>query len=211
MSTPAACWEERHETESQYARSHCRRDSTETEKVRAAKLVLDSGADFIKTCTGFGPGRATLPDIGLIKETVGAGVGRGLHVEDVTQHGKRPAQPFQLAVVDTTIGQQHGLICGLERHSARLPGTNPFQSEMSSVPAREKLPLLFNWSNWPKPVPPTWIFRKLPLACKAQCRPAKDSEHRRPILRSSRAQTMYHAQPCQRRPQQQPGVGLRGR
>ena len=44
---------------------------TEPEKVTAAKLVLDSGADFVKTCTGFGPGRATVHDIGLIKETVG--------------------------------------------------------------------------------------------------------------------------------------------
>jgi deoxyribose-phosphate aldolase len=48
---------------------------TEEEKVIAAKLVLDSGADFIKTCTGFGPGRATVHDIGLIRETVGAGIG----------------------------------------------------------------------------------------------------------------------------------------
>ena len=48
---------------------------TEAEKVTAAKLVLDRGADFIKTCTGFGPGRATLHDIGLIRETVGAGIG----------------------------------------------------------------------------------------------------------------------------------------
>ena len=48
---------------------------TESEKVTAAKLVLDSGADFIKTCTGFGPGRATVHDIGLIKETVGTGIG----------------------------------------------------------------------------------------------------------------------------------------
>jgi deoxyribose-phosphate aldolase len=31
---------------------------------------MDSGADFIKTCTGFGPGRATIHNIGLIKETV---------------------------------------------------------------------------------------------------------------------------------------------
>src|SRR5512137_2549231 len=31
---------------------------TETEKITAARLVMDSGADFVKTCTGFGPGRA---------------------------------------------------------------------------------------------------------------------------------------------------------
>lgn len=45
---------------------------TEDEKVTAAKLVKDSGADFIKTCTGFGPGRVTLHDINLIRSTVGA-------------------------------------------------------------------------------------------------------------------------------------------
>jgi deoxyribose-phosphate aldolase len=48
---------------------------TEEEKVTAAKLVADSGADFIKTCTGFGPGRATVHDIGLIKETAGDHIG----------------------------------------------------------------------------------------------------------------------------------------
>src|ERR1035437_1790755 len=48
---------------------------TEAEKVTAARLVLDSGADFIKTCTGFGPGRATVHDIGLIRETVGPALG----------------------------------------------------------------------------------------------------------------------------------------
>jgi len=48
---------------------------SEPEKVTAAKLVLDSGADFIKTCTGFGPGRATVHDIGLIRETVGDRIG----------------------------------------------------------------------------------------------------------------------------------------
>lgn len=48
---------------------------TDTEKVAAAKLVLDSGADFIKTCTGFGPGRATIHDIGLIREAAGDSIG----------------------------------------------------------------------------------------------------------------------------------------
>jgi deoxyribose-phosphate aldolase len=44
----------------------------EEEKITAAKLVKDSGADFIKTCTGFGPGRATLHDVSLIRKTVGS-------------------------------------------------------------------------------------------------------------------------------------------
>ncbi|MFB3828993.1 MAG: deoxyribose-phosphate aldolase [Bryobacteraceae bacterium] len=48
---------------------------TEAEKITAAKLVRDSGADFIKTCTGFGPGRATMHDVALIRETVGPSMG----------------------------------------------------------------------------------------------------------------------------------------
>ena len=43
--------------------------------VTAAKLVADSGAGFVKTCTGFGPGRSTVHIIGLIKETVGDRIG----------------------------------------------------------------------------------------------------------------------------------------
>ena len=45
---------------------------TEEEKIAAARLVKNSGADFIKTCTGFGPGRATIHDIALIRKAVGA-------------------------------------------------------------------------------------------------------------------------------------------
>lgn len=48
---------------------------TEAEKVAAARLIADSGADFVKTCTGFNPGRATIHDIGLIRETVGDRIG----------------------------------------------------------------------------------------------------------------------------------------
>ncbi len=48
---------------------------TDEQIVNASKLVLDCGADFIKTCTGFGPGRATIHNIGLIRETVGDRIG----------------------------------------------------------------------------------------------------------------------------------------
>ncbi|MEW6358460.1 MAG: deoxyribose-phosphate aldolase [Planctomycetota bacterium] len=48
---------------------------TDEEKVTAAKLVADAGANFVKTCTGFGPGRATIHDILLIKEAVGDRIG----------------------------------------------------------------------------------------------------------------------------------------
>jgi len=48
---------------------------TDEQIVTAAKLVADSGADFVKTCTGFGPGRATIHNIDLIKQTVGDRIG----------------------------------------------------------------------------------------------------------------------------------------
>ena len=36
------------------------------QKLIAGKIAVDAGAGFIKTCTGFGPGRATVHDIGLL-------------------------------------------------------------------------------------------------------------------------------------------------
>jgi len=48
---------------------------TDQEIVTAAKLVMDAGANFVKTCTGFGPGQATVHVISLIKETVGDRIG----------------------------------------------------------------------------------------------------------------------------------------
>ncbi len=44
---------------------------SDEEIVTAAKLVADTGADFVKTCTGFGPGRATVHAISMISEAVG--------------------------------------------------------------------------------------------------------------------------------------------
>jgi deoxyribose-phosphate aldolase len=44
---------------------------TEDEKVTAALLVRDCGADFVKTSTGFLPGKLSLHDITLIRDTVG--------------------------------------------------------------------------------------------------------------------------------------------
>jgi deoxyribose-phosphate aldolase len=48
---------------------------TDEQIVTASELVVDCGANFIKTCTGFGPGRATIHNISLIKETVGDRIG----------------------------------------------------------------------------------------------------------------------------------------
>lgn len=44
---------------------------TDEEKIIAAKLSRDAGADFVKTCTGVGPGFATIHDTKLLYETVG--------------------------------------------------------------------------------------------------------------------------------------------
>jgi deoxyribose-phosphate aldolase len=44
---------------------------TNEQKIRACKLVAESGARFVKTATGFGPGGATVEDVRLIRETVG--------------------------------------------------------------------------------------------------------------------------------------------
>lgn len=43
---------------------------TDEEILKASELVLLSGADFIKTCSGFGPRGATLRDVELIKSVV---------------------------------------------------------------------------------------------------------------------------------------------
>jgi deoxyribose-phosphate aldolase len=44
---------------------------TRDEKILACRLALDSGARFVKTSTGFGPGGATIEDVKLLRETVG--------------------------------------------------------------------------------------------------------------------------------------------
>ena len=41
------------------------------EKIHACKLVVESGAHFVKTSTGFGAGGATIADVKLMRETVG--------------------------------------------------------------------------------------------------------------------------------------------
>ncbi|MGJ8729631.1 deoxyribose-phosphate aldolase [Listeria aquatica] len=48
---------------------------TDEEKVRACKLAVKAGADFVKTSTGFSTGGATVHDIKLMRETVGPDTG----------------------------------------------------------------------------------------------------------------------------------------
>jgi deoxyribose-phosphate aldolase len=44
---------------------------TNEQKVRACKLVVETGARFVKTSTGFSTGGATVDDVKLMRETVG--------------------------------------------------------------------------------------------------------------------------------------------
>ncbi len=47
---------------------------SEDEKIRLCEIVTESGADYIKTSTGFSKGGATFEDIALMKKHVGKGV-----------------------------------------------------------------------------------------------------------------------------------------
>ena len=44
---------------------------TNAEKIRACRIVLDGGAQFVKTSTGFSTGGATVEDVKLLREIVG--------------------------------------------------------------------------------------------------------------------------------------------
>jgi deoxyribose-phosphate aldolase len=48
---------------------------TNEEKVRAALIAKDAGADFVKTSTGFASGGATVEDVALLRAAVGAQMG----------------------------------------------------------------------------------------------------------------------------------------
>ena len=48
---------------------------TDEEKVMASRLSKEAGADFVKTSTGFSTGGATIADVKLMRETVGADLG----------------------------------------------------------------------------------------------------------------------------------------
>lgn len=48
---------------------------TDEEKRRGCQLAKETGAAFVKTCTGFGGGGATVEDIALMREVVGPEMG----------------------------------------------------------------------------------------------------------------------------------------
>jgi len=48
---------------------------SDAQKIRASELVVEAGAEFIKTCTGYGPRGATATDVRLIRKTIGQRAG----------------------------------------------------------------------------------------------------------------------------------------
>lgn len=48
---------------------------TDAQKAEACRLAVDAGAAFVKTCTGFSGGGATVADIRLMRSVVGASAG----------------------------------------------------------------------------------------------------------------------------------------
>ena len=48
---------------------------TDAEKIRACKIAVSAGADFVKTSTGFSAGGAAVDDVALMRKTVGPRVG----------------------------------------------------------------------------------------------------------------------------------------
>lgn len=45
---------------------------SDEQKIKAGSIAVSAGAAFIKTCTGFGPGRATVHDVGLLLDHFGS-------------------------------------------------------------------------------------------------------------------------------------------
>jgi deoxyribose-phosphate aldolase len=78
---------------------------TDTEKIRAGKLVLDSGAHFVTTSTGFSTGGATIGDVKLMRDAVGPQFG-------VQASGAIHDVPTALAMIEagaTRLGISSGL------------------------------------------------------------------------------------------------------
>ncbi len=48
---------------------------TEREKIKACELIIEGGAHFVKTSTGYGPAGATVDDVRLLRRIVGNRVG----------------------------------------------------------------------------------------------------------------------------------------
>lgn len=88
---------------------------TDAEKDTACRLARRAGARFVKTCTGFGPGEATVADIYLMKRAAGPGVG----VKASGGIRTRRAVLELLAAGATRIGTSSGVAVMEEKGNAR--------------------------------------------------------------------------------------------
>lgn len=66
---------------------------TDEEKIKACEIAKQAGAGFVKTCSGFTEGGATVEDIRLMRQCVGAGMG-------VKASGKIRSLEKALAMID---------------------------------------------------------------------------------------------------------------
>ena len=78
---------------------------TEAEKIKLCELVTESGADYIKTSTGFSTGGATREDVALFKAHIGPGRGPPGHVPD-RQAGEGRARRGILSGTERGTGPQ---------------------------------------------------------------------------------------------------------
>ena len=93
------------------------------QKETACRLAADAGADFVKTSTGFGAGGATVPDVQLMRRTVGPAIG-------VKASGGIRDLTTLLAMVTagaTRIGASAGVRIMGEAHASAIgePGSPP--------------------------------------------------------------------------------------
>ncbi len=78
---------------------------SQEEKIKAAKIVMEAGAHFVKTSTGFGPEGAKVEDIRLLKSIVGDKI--GIKASGGIRDAKKAIQMIEAGA--TRIGASHGV------------------------------------------------------------------------------------------------------
>ena len=90
---------------------------TEEEKIRLCGIVSESGAEFIKTSTGFGGGGATREDVALFKAHVAP------HVRIKAAINLLQTTRLPVSDIDSRVGYQS--LSSFNRHFLRIAGTSP--------------------------------------------------------------------------------------
>ena len=114
---------------------------TDGQKIRACKLVVESGAHFVKTSTGSSTGGATLADVKLMRATVGPefGVKASGGIRDlktalamIEAGATRFGTSASVAIVKGLVQSQHGLI-GKENLASLFSGNKESGSGREAV------------------------------------------------------------------------------